>query len=159
MLRHRQVRSPSGEDSITSASNSTSSRIARILAVEDFAAHRLLVSSLLKRRPDLQLIWEASNGVEAVRKAEELQPDLILMDIGLPVLNGIDAARQIRKLAPNSRIIFLTQESSPEVWEEATLLGAHGYVFKSEVQTDLLTAVDFALEGKRFCSGSHERLG
>jgi DNA-binding NarL/FixJ family response regulator len=72
-----------------------------------------------------------SNGLEAVRKAEELQPDLVLMDIGLPELNGIEAARQILKVAPYSRIVFVTQESSPEVVEETRRLGAYGYVLKS----------------------------
>ena len=85
-----------------------------------------------------------------MRKAAELQPDVILMDIGLPELNGIDAARQIMKVAPHSRIVFVTQESAPEVVEETMHLGAYGYVLKSDMGTALLRAVDSALEGKRF---------
>jgi DNA-binding NarL/FixJ family response regulator len=76
----------------------------------------------------LQVIGEAADGLEAVQKALELKPDLVLMDIGLPSLNDIDAARQIRKLVPESRIIFLSQESSAEMVQEALSLGAQGYV-------------------------------
>lgn len=128
-------------------------QLTRILAVEDFAPHRLLVASLLRARPDLQMVGEVANGFEAVEKAQELKPDLILMDIGLPGLNGIEAARRIRELVPNSRIIFLTQESSPEVINEALCLGAHGYVLKSEMETDLVPALCAALEGHQFVSG------
>lgn len=99
------------------------------------------------------MICEVSNGREAVRKAEEFQPDVILMDIGLPELNGIEAARLIRELAPRSRIVFVTQESSPEMVEEAMRLGAYGYVLKSQVHTELLAAVDSALDGKRYFGG------
>jgi DNA-binding NarL/FixJ family response regulator len=69
----------------------------------------------LAERPDLLVIAESSDGLEAVQKAEELQPDLILLDVGLPNLNGLAAARQIRKLAPKARIIFVSQESSADV--------------------------------------------
>jgi DNA-binding NarL/FixJ family response regulator len=85
-----------------------------------------------------------------VEKAQELQPDLILMDIGLPGINGIEAARRIRTVAPNSKIIFLTQESSLEAVQEAKSLGASGYVLKIDAETDLLTAVQAVLQGKQF---------
>lgn len=120
--------------------------------VEDFAPHRVLIASLLSRREDLKIICEVSNGREAVPKAKELQPDVILIDIGLPELNGIEAARLIRELAPHARIVFVTQESSPEMVEEATRLGAYGFVFKADVRTELLTAVDSVLNGKRYFS-------
>jgi DNA-binding NarL/FixJ family response regulator len=92
----------------------------RILVVEDFAPFRKFIRSTLVERADLQVICEVADGLEAVQKAEELKPDLILLDIGLPTLNGIEAARQIRKLAPQSKIIFLTQESSADMVEEAS---------------------------------------
>jgi len=95
-----------------------------VLLVEDFGPFRALVSSLLREKPDFEVVSEASDGLEAVRCAEELDPDLILMDIGLPGLNGIEAARRIRELAPRSRIVFLTQEGSSEVVEEALSSGA-----------------------------------
>jgi DNA-binding NarL/FixJ family response regulator len=101
----------------------------------------------------LKVVGEASDGLEGVQKAVELTPDLILMDIGLPSLNGIEAARQIRKLVPNSKIIFLSQESSPEVVQEAMSLGASGYVVKPMAGCDLLPAVEAALLGRKFVSG------
>jgi DNA-binding NarL/FixJ family response regulator len=104
----------------------------RVLVVEDFAAFRRFICSTLGERPDLQVIGELSNGLEAVQKAVQLKRDLILMDIGLPSLNGIEAARQIRQLAPESKIIFLSQESSAEVVQKALSLGAWGYVVKSK---------------------------
>jgi len=105
------------------------------------------------------VICGVSNGLEAVQKAQELKPDLILMDIGLPGLNGMEAARRIRTLAPNSKIIFLTQESSPELVREAVSLGASGYVFKSKAETDLLIAVDSVLQGKQFFDDGGGRHG
>jgi DNA-binding NarL/FixJ family response regulator len=118
--------------------------------VDDFEPYRQFVSSLLHGRPDLQLVGVVSDGLQAVEKAQELQPDLILMDIGLPGINGIEAARRIHTLVPNSKIIFLTQESAPEVIQEAKSLGASGYVLKMDAETDLLTAVQMVLQGKQF---------
>src|SRR6266436_2651248 len=103
----------------------------RVLVVEDFASFRRFICSTLATNPDLQVICEVADGLEAVEKAEELKPNLILLDIGLPSLNGIDAARQIRRCAPKSKIIFLTQESSADVVQEALSLGALGYVSKT----------------------------
>jgi DNA-binding NarL/FixJ family response regulator len=90
----------------------------------------------------LQVIGVASDGLEAVQKAEELRPDLILLDLGLPTLNGIAAAREIRKLVPEARIIFLTQESSADVAHEALSSGAQGYVVKAHAGSELLAALE-----------------
>lgn len=90
--------------------------------------------------------------MEAIQKAEELRPDLILLDLGLPKLNGIKAARQIRELTPESKIIFLSQESSADVVQEALSFGAQGYVVKTRVGSDLLAAVEAVLEGRQFVS-------
>jgi len=117
----------------------------RILLVDDFAPWRQVIISMLAMKRELQVVGEASDGLEAVQKAAELKPDLILMDIGLPTLNGIEAARQIRKLVPESKIIFLSQESSPEIIEEAMNLGASGYVIKSRAGSDLLATLDSVL--------------
>jgi DNA-binding NarL/FixJ family response regulator len=103
---------------------------------------------------DLQVIGEASDGFDAVQKAQELKPDLILLDIGLPTLNGIEAARRIRKLAPESKIIFMSQECSPEVVQEALSLGAWGYVIKTRAGSDLLHAVESVILGKLFVSST-----
>jgi DNA-binding NarL/FixJ family response regulator len=122
----------------------------RVLVVEDFAPFRKFVCTTLGKRADLQVICEVSDGLEAVHKAEELKPDLILLDIGLPTLNGIDAARQIRKLSPDSKIIFLSQESSANVVQEALALGAWGYVVKTRAASELLAAVESVISEKQF---------
>jgi DNA-binding NarL/FixJ family response regulator len=129
----------------------TISRI-RVLVVDDNAPFREFIYSMLGKRAELEIIGEASNGVEAVHKSEELQPDLILLDIGLPGLNGIEAARQIRKLAPKSKIVFLSQESYPDVVRAALSLGAMGYVPKQKASSDLLAALDAVVHGKKFVS-------
>jgi len=98
-------------------------------------------------------VCELSDGLAAVQKAEELKPDLILLDIGLPGLNGIEAGRQIRKLLPNAKIIFLTQESAVDVIQEALRLGALGYVVKTRAGSDLMPAVEAVLQGKQYVSG------
>jgi DNA-binding NarL/FixJ family response regulator len=124
----------------------------RVLVVEDFEPFRLFIRSTLRNRPEFQIIEEVSDGLEAVQKAEELQPDLILLDIGLPSLNGIDAARQIRKLSPNSKILFMSQESSADVVQEALALGALGYVVKVHAGSELLAALEAVLEGRQYVS-------
>jgi CheY-like chemotaxis protein len=108
---------------------------------------------VLRQKPELEVIGELSDGLAAVLKAEELKPDLILLDIGLPTLNGIEAARQIRRLAPKAKIIFLTQESSDAVVQEALSLGARGYVVKAWAGSELLPAVKAVLQDKQFVSG------
>jgi DNA-binding NarL/FixJ family response regulator len=123
---------------------------ARIIVVEDFAPFRQFISETLATARDLQIICEVSDGLEAVQKAVELRPDLILLDIGLPNLNGIEAARQIRELVPESKIIFLTQESSADVMREARKLGTWGYVVKTNAANDLLTALEAVISGKQF---------
>ncbi len=124
--------------------------LVRVLVVEDFEPFRQFLSSTLGKRPEFQVICEVSDGSEAVRRAEELKPELILLDIGLPGLNGIEAARQIRRLAPESKIIFVSQESSPDLVQEALSSGGLGYVLKTKAATDLLPAVEAALEGRQF---------
>jgi DNA-binding NarL/FixJ family response regulator len=91
----------------------------RVLVVDDFAPFRRFVCSKLVGIRDLHVVGEVSDGPEAVQKAVELKPDLILLDVGLPTLNGIEVARQIREIVPKARIIFLSQESSPDVVQEA----------------------------------------
>jgi len=124
----------------------------RVFVVDDFEAFRRLLCSILEKMTELQVICQASDGLEAVQRAEELQPDLILLDIGLPTLNGIEAARQIRRLSPESKIIFLTQESSTDVVQEGLNLGARGYVLKTRAALDLVAAVEAVLDGRRFVS-------
>ena len=125
---------------------------ARILTVEDFAPYRLYVTSLLSPHSHLKVVDEASHGLEAVEKAGHWKPDIILMDIGLPKLNGLEAARRIRDVSPDSKIVFLTENSAPELIAEAIELGASGYVFKSEAETNLFAAIEAVLAGRHFFS-------
>jgi DNA-binding NarL/FixJ family response regulator len=126
----------------------------RVLVVEDFVPYRRFILSTLASMGELQVIGEVSDGLEAVQKAVELQPDLILLDIGLPSLNGIKSARQIHTLLPEPKIIFLTQECSADVVQEALSLGARGYVVKTMAESELLTAVEAVLLGKTFVSST-----
>jgi DNA-binding NarL/FixJ family response regulator len=125
--------------------------LVRVLLVEDFEPFRRFIWTTLQKT-ELQIIAEVSDGREAVRKAQELQPDLILLDIGLPGLNGIEVARQIRKLSPESKIVFVSQESSADVIEEALNSGALGYVVKAHAANELLAAVEAVSEGGTFVS-------
>ena len=122
--------------------------------VDDYEPFRRFVRSTLQKRPSLQIVAEVSDGLEAVQQAQELKPDLILLDIGLPTLNGIEAARTIRKLAPESKIIFVTQESFADVLQEALSTGAQGYVLKARAGIDLIAAVEAVIEGRQFLSGT-----
>ncbi len=124
----------------------------RVLVVEDHEQFRRFICSTLGENPELQVVGIVSDGLAAVQKAEELQPDLILLDIGLPTLSGIEAAARIRKLSPESKIIFLTQESSADVVREALNLGARGYVVKANAGSELLAAVEAVRRGREFVS-------
>jgi DNA-binding NarL/FixJ family response regulator len=132
--------------------------VVRVLLTDDYEPFRRFVRSELARISQVQIIGEASDGLEAVQKATELQPDLIVLDVGLPTLNGIEVARRIRKLSPKSKILFVSQESSADVVQEAFGLGALGYVVKTHAGKDLLAAVETVLEGKLFLgSGLSDR--
>jgi DNA-binding NarL/FixJ family response regulator len=124
----------------------------RILVVEDFEPFRRFICSALGEQPRLQIVGESSDGLEAVQKAEKLQPELIVLDIGLPSLNGIEAARRILKVSPESKIVFISQESSAEVVEEAFRLGARGYVVKRRAGIDLLPAIEAVRGNGQFVS-------
>jgi DNA-binding NarL/FixJ family response regulator len=120
----------------------------RILIVEDFTPFQRFLCSTLGERRDLLVIGTVSDGLEAVQKAIELKPDLILVDIGLPTMNGIEVARQVSKLVPESKIVFVTQETSAEVVEEALNTGAWGYVVKARAASQLLPVVDSVMSGR-----------
>jgi DNA-binding NarL/FixJ family response regulator len=129
----------------------------RVLVVDDHREWRNLVRLLLQMRLEWQIVCEVSDGLEAVRKAGELKPDLILLDIGLPNLNGIEAARQIRLLSPNSKIVFVSMDNSLDVVQVALATGALGYVYKADAGSELLPAVEAVLRGERFVSSGIER--
>lgn len=125
----------------------------RVLVADDYEPFRRFICSTLRKRPALQIVGETADGLGAVQKAEELRPDLIVLDIGLPILNGIEAARRIRKFSPEARILFVSQESAADVVQEALALGALGYVVKAQAGTELLAAVEAVLKGRQFVSG------
>ncbi|MFY9802882.1 MAG: response regulator transcription factor [Candidatus Acidiferrales bacterium] len=119
---------------------------------EDFAAWRHFVLEKLQENPHLRVVGVATDGLAAVQKAEGLRPDLIVLAIGLPQLNGIEVAKQIRKCAPECKIIFLTLETSADMVQLALGLGAQGFVSKVSAESDLLAAVDAVTSGKKFVS-------
>lgn len=127
-------------------------RSIRVLIVDNYQPWNDFVGSMLGEVPGLEVIAQLSDGLEAAQKAEELQPDLILLDLGLPGLNGIEAARQIRKCAPQSRILFVSENRTREVVDAALDTGALGYILKSDARMELLLALDAVLHGKRHVS-------
>jgi len=126
----------------------------RILIADDYKDWRRQVLLLFQAQPEWQVTAEAADGLEAIQKAEELKPDLIVLDIGLPKLNGIEAARQIRQLSPSSRIVFLSQNKDLDVVRAAMGTGAQGYVYKTDAPSDFLPAIEAVLRGKQFVSSS-----
>jgi len=125
--------------------------VVRVLIVHDYQPWLRFVLSIVHQMPELLVIAEAANGLEAFKKAIQLQPDLILLDIGLPILNGIEAARQIREHNPQAKILFLSEKRSEDVIREALSTGS-GYVVKSAAARELLQAVQAVLRGERFVS-------
>jgi CheY-like chemotaxis protein len=126
--------------------------VVRVLVVDDYEPFRRFVGSTLRQIQGMQVIGEAADGLDAVRKAEELNPDLIVLDIGLPTLSGIEVTRRIRKLRPECKILFMSQESSPDVAQAAFSLGATGYVVKAHAGSELLPAVEAVCKGRYFVS-------
>jgi len=131
-----------------------SSAVIRILVVDDFEPFRRFLCETLQARPELQVVGEASDGLQAVQKAEELQPDLILLDIGLPKLNGIEAAHRISELVPSATILFISQNNDTDLVAAALSNGAKGYVLKQNANRELLPAVETVLQGDHFVSAS-----
>ena len=127
-----------------------------VLVVEDFEQFRLSLCLTIQEKTQCQIIGEASDGLEAVRKAEEFQPDLILLDIGLPTLNGFDVAQRIRNHSPNSKILFVSQHCDPEMVQTALRLGARGYLLKSDA-AELPFAIKTIFQGGQFLS-SHLKI-
>ncbi len=124
----------------------------RILVVDDFEPWRQFVCSTLQKQSRWWNIVQSSEGLDAVKKAQELQPDLILLDVGLPNLNGIEVARQLCVVSPNSKILFLSENLDADIAAEALGTGARGYVVKTDAQNELLAAVETVITGKRFVS-------
>jgi DNA-binding NarL/FixJ family response regulator len=124
----------------------------RILVVDDFVPWRNLVRQQLTLLTDMRVVGEAGDGLEAVVKAEKLQPDLVLMDIRLPTFDGIEAARQIRRLVPRAKIVFFSSISDFDVVRVALDAGGHGYVLKWDAGAALMPGIEAVLRGERFLS-------
>ncbi|SRR5260370_431166 len=129
-----------------------SSPVVNTLVVDDYEPFRRFLCATLQARPELQVIGEASDGLQAVQKAEELQRDLILLDIGLRALNGIEAAHRISGIVPSATILFVSQNNEAEVVAAALSNGAKGYVREVDAKTDLLPALEAVVRDERFVS-------
>lgn len=126
----------------------------RILVVDDYEPWRRFERQTFLGQEDFEIVGECSDGDDAIHKADELKPDLVLLDISLPTLNGIGVARRIRQVSPRSKILFVSENRSPDIAEEALSTGAGGYVVKSDAAGELMPAIKAVLEGKRFISAS-----
>jgi DNA-binding NarL/FixJ family response regulator len=124
----------------------------QILVVDDHRVVRRAICQLLSSDPVLNVVCETADGEQAVQKAEELQPDLVLLDISLPGISGIEAARRVRRVSPNSQIIFLSQHDSLQMAKDAFNTGGQGYVAKSDAGAELLNAIRAVRAGKLFVS-------
>jgi DNA-binding NarL/FixJ family response regulator len=124
----------------------------KILVVDDHEEFRKYACAMLESQPRFAVVGEAANGVEAIGRAGEIQPDVVVLDINLPVLGGIEAAEQILLLAPKTKIIFLSQDASEMMIQGAMAKGARAYVVKRSAATDLVKAVDCVVTGKKFVS-------
>jgi two-component system nitrate/nitrite response regulator NarL len=114
----------------------------RVLIVDDHAFIRRGVQAILHPLPEWELCGEADNGNDAIRMAEELKPDVIIMDLSMPGLNGIEAARAIRKTQPSVKILLLTLHESAELARSAFLAGARGYLLKTDAEQELVKALN-----------------
>ena len=126
----------------------------RVVVVDDHEGWRKFAATTFQKRPESAVVGEATDGCEAIELAERLQPDLIVLDIGLPRLNGIEAARKIRDRSPNSKILFLSENRSWDIAQAALNTGAGGYVVKSDGADELLRAAKAVFEGNRYISAS-----
>jgi DNA-binding NarL/FixJ family response regulator len=126
----------------------------RLVIVDDHEVARRGLRSVISSSAELEVLWEAVDGEEAVEKVRELQPDVVLLDISLPGISGIEAARQIREVSPQARIVFVSQHDSIRMAKDALASGATCYVVKSDAGRDLLIAIEAAREGRVFVSRS-----
>jgi DNA-binding NarL/FixJ family response regulator len=123
-----------------------------VLLVDDHAYIRKGIRSLLESMPDIEVVATATNGIEAVAKARLLQPDIVVIDISMPLMNGIDATRQIRECCPGVRVLALSLYPDKEYIQSALQAGASGYVLKQQIGDDLPEAIRFIASGKRYLS-------
>jgi two-component system, NarL family, response regulator NreC len=128
-----------------------------IVLADDHTIVRQGLANLLNAEPGFQVVGEAENGRQAVRKVEELRPDVVIMDIAMPILNGIEAGRQVRKISPATKLIILSMHSHDRYISELLSLGASGYLLKEASRTDIIQAIHTAMKGDTFLSPSISR--
>lgn len=126
----------------------------RILIADDHELARKGVRSILERRMDFEICGEATNGKEAIQKTLELHPDVVILDVSMPILDGLEAARMIRKSSPNTPIIFVSIYGLREMVTEAYNIGARGYVLKQDAEKNLVDAVEAAVRNQTFFPAS-----
>jgi len=131
----------------------------RILLIDDFAPYRTFISSILQEQPGYHIVGEAADGLKGVQRAEEAKPDLVVLDMDLRELNGIEVTRQIQRCSPDSAILFLTLSDDADLAREALHAGARGYVHKLDAVSELVDAARAVLLGKRFVSRRLRKLG
>jgi DNA-binding NarL/FixJ family response regulator len=124
----------------------------RILVADDFEPWRAWLRTIVSPRDQFHIVGEVTNGLDAVLKAHELRPELILLDINLPSLDGLEVSRRVLRTAPETKIIYVTTNTDPELVEVAMSNGVLGYVLKNEAANDLLRAIQSALRGDKFIS-------
>lgn len=122
----------------------------RVLVVDDHDVVRRGVRSLLESQPGVEVCSEAANGIEALEQVKRDKPHLVVLDLTMPEMNGLEAARAIREASPESDVLILSMHFSEEIAREVLRVGARGYVLKSDANTELLTAVQRLRQGKSF---------
>jgi DNA-binding NarL/FixJ family response regulator len=131
----------------------------RILVVDDHPIVRHGLRTLLGGRPEWEIIDEAEDGIEAVEKADRLKPDVVVLDVSMPRMDGLEACRRIRKSVPNSEVLIVTQHDSPQMMREALGAGARGYIVKSDAARDLLTALEAVSQHRPFIAQNRGQVG